>query len=86
MSEIISAVYDKIKETGIEEGILSVSYTHLDVYKRQGVSFRIFYGEAFCKTEETNDAFDYDTFLDEFFNSYVWMDFNFAEMCIRDRL
>ena len=34
--------------------------------------------EAFCKTEETNDAFDYDTFLDEFFNSYVWMDFNFA--------
>ena len=43
-----------------------------------GVSFRIFYGEAFSKMEETNDAFDYDTFLDEFFNSYVWLDFNFA--------
>ena len=52
MSEIVASIYNKIEQTGLPEGILfideincvsetlaPVSYTHLDVYKRQVVVY-----------------------------------------------
>ena len=65
MSEIIASVYDRIAESGISEGILfldeincvsetlapamPVSYTHLDVYKRQALLCAVRYICLFCQ-------------------------------------
>lgn len=43
-----------------------------------GYPFGYFMAKLSAKWKKTDDAFDYGAFLDQFFNPYVWLDFNFA--------
>ena len=45
-----SGIIDRLEEMGINEGDTAVSYTHLDVYKRQGYSSLVLLDSVLVKS------------------------------------